>query len=88
MPADIRRMHEKRLLATYQESLAAGGCRLDLATIEEDYRRFSAYAWIAAVTTLAAGDRMQSLAIGRAATERANQAIGDLGTFEYFRDRL
>lgn len=88
MPADIRRMHEKRLLAIYQESLAAGGCRLDLATIEEDYRRFSAYAWIAAVTTLAAGDRMQSLAIGRAATERANQAIRDLGTFEYFRDRL
>ena len=88
MPAAARRAHEKRLLVIYQESLAAAGCVLDLAVVEEDYRRFSAYAWIAAVTTLAAGDRMQSLAIGRAATERANQAIRDLGTFEYFRERL
>ena len=88
MPVDVRREHTGRLLEIYQESLADEGLVLDLAEIQEDYRRFSAYAWIAAVTTLAAGDRMQSLAVGRAATERANTAICDLGTFEYFRERL
>ena len=87
-PPDFRRQHQRRLLSIYQESLAAAGVDLSFAEVEEDYRRFAAYAWIAAVTTLAAGDRMQSLAIGRAATDRANEAIRDLGTFAYFRERL
>ena len=87
-PPDFRREHQSRLLGMYRESLDAAGTTADPAEMEEDYRRFAAYAWIAAVTTLAAGDRMQSLEIGRAATERANQAIRDLSTFEYFRERL
>ncbi|MEO2168924.1 MAG: aminoglycoside phosphotransferase family protein, partial [bacterium] len=80
LPTTMRREHEGELLALYRDSLAAGGVVLDAVDIREDYRRYAAYAWLAAVTTLAAGDRMQSIEVGRRATVRANTALCDLGT--------
>jgi aminoglycoside phosphotransferase (APT) family kinase protein len=88
LPTELRREHEDELLSCYRDSLAAAGVALDAAEIREDYRRYAAYAWLAAVTTLAAGDRMQSIEVGRRATARANAALRDLGTLDYFRDRL
>ncbi|MFP6663652.1 MAG: aminoglycoside phosphotransferase family protein [Deltaproteobacteria bacterium] len=88
LPTALRREHEGALLSLYRDSLATGGVVLDAAAIREDYRRYAAYAWLAAVTTLAAGDRMQSIEVGRRATARANSALRDLGTVDYFRDRL
>jgi hypothetical protein len=56
--------------------------------IWEDYRRFAAYSWISAVTTAAAGARMQSVAIGRAAMQRTHSAISELETLSLFKSEL
>lgn len=88
MPTELRRENEVALLDEYRRASATGGIVLDADEVYEDYRRFAAYAWIAAVTTLAAGDRMQSVEVGRRATARANLALRDLGTVDYFQEVL
>lgn len=88
LPTALRRDHEGELLGIYSNSLDDNGAPRDIEELRDHYRRYAAYGWVAAVTTLAAGDRMQSIEIGRRATERANATIRDLGTVEYFRERL
>lgn len=88
LPTELRRSHEKELLSSYCESLNDNDAPLDIEELREYYRRYAAYGWVAAVTTLAAGDRMQSIDVGRRATQQANATIRDLGTVEYFRERL
>lgn len=88
LPTELRREREDGLLALYRDTLAENGEVRDAAEIREEYRRYAAYGWLAAVTTLAAGDRMQSVEVGRRATAQANAALRDLGTVSLFRERL
>ncbi len=88
LPTQFRLDHESELLAIYRDSMEDAGAPVDAEEVREHYRRYAAYGWIAATATLAAGDRMQSIEVGRRATAQANAAIRDLGTVEYFRERL
>lgn len=88
LPTQLRLDHESELLAIYRASMEEAEAPLDEEEVREHYRRYAAYGWIAAATTLAAGDRMQPIEVGRRATAQANAAIRDLGTVEYFREHL
>ena len=89
LDAEFRREHERALLARYGEALAAaGGPKRGLDELYEDYRRFAGYSFVSAVTTAAAGSRMQSVAVGQRAMRRMTEAITDLATLELFRERL
>ena len=89
LPTRIRQSEQENLLEIYRESLAqSGGPTVSRESIWEDYRRFAAYSWISAVTTAAAGARMQSLAIGQAAMQRTQAAITELDTLSLFESAL
>lgn len=89
LPTAFRRQHERALLAVYGEALAeAGGPAPAPDDLWHDYRRFAAYSWVAAVTTAAAGSRMQPIEVGRRAMARMNEAVADLATLELYREQL
>lgn len=85
LPTELRRAEQEDLLEIYRRALVeAGAPDVDREEIWQQYRRFAAYSWVSAVTTAAAGSRMQSLEIGRAAMERTQAAIQDLETVALF----
>ena len=89
LPSKLRQAEQEGLLEIYRESLTASGVPdISADRIWEDYRRFAAYSWISAVTTAAAGARMQSVAIGRAAMQRTHSAISELETLSLFKSEL
>jgi aminoglycoside phosphotransferase (APT) family kinase protein len=89
LDAQFRRRHERELLERYRRRLGeAGGPERSAEAIWQDYRRLAGYSFVSAVTTAAAGSRMQSVEVGERAMARTNAAIADLGTLEIFRERL
>lgn len=89
LAADFRRGHERALLERYRVGLAeAGGPERTRDEIWQDYRRFAGYSFVSAVTTAAAGSRMQSVEVGQRAMARMNEAIVDLGTLDLFQEEL
>ena len=89
LPTKLRQAEQESLLTLYGESLAqAGGPALSQEALWQDYRRFAAYSWISAVTTAAAGARMQSIEIGKAAMQRTQAAITELDTLALFESEL
>ena len=85
----FRREHEASLLDGYRRSLAkAGGPERSRDEIFADYRRFAAYSFVAAVTTAAAGARMQSVDVGRRAMQRTSDAVSDLETLAILRESI
>ncbi len=89
LPTKLRQANQESLLAIYRESLASsGGPDLSPEALWQDYRRFAAYSWISAVTTAAAGARMQSIEIGKAAMQRTQAAITELDTLSLFESEL
>jgi thiamine kinase-like enzyme len=89
MPTELRRAHERDLLARYRAGLVAAG----VAAPDPDalWRRYSlhvAYSWVAAAVTSAMGDKWQPLAVGMAAMARTTAAVADLGSVELMRDAL
>ena len=86
---DLRRAEQESLLRHYLEVLEACGAPapgFDAAW--RAVRGFVVTGWIAAVATLAAGARMQSLEVGRRAVARSNATIEDLRTAELLREEL
>lgn len=67
LPIEVRREHEHALLARYLEKLAAHGWALDEQTALDQYRIFSIYSWIAAVSTAAMGTQWQPVEVTRPA---------------------
>jgi Phosphotransferase enzyme family len=59
LPIEVRRAHERPLLARYRDALTANGWPLDEQTAHDQYRIFSIYSWIAAVSTAAMGTQWQ-----------------------------
>lgn len=89
VPTAARRESERDLVERWRTAIRRTGVEApDPDVAWRSHRRLATSAWIAATATAAAGDRMQSLAVGRRALQRANQAIADLGTVELLREEL
>jgi hypothetical protein len=88
IPTEIRRLHERALVARYCEVLARAGITYDFDTAWEHYRLFCCYAWVAATCTLGMGSKWQPERIGLAGTTRATIAATDLGLLELLETKL
>lgn len=88
VPIEVRRAHEQSLLARYLEALAAKGWQLDEQTAQEQYRIFSIYSWIAAVSTAAMGTQWQPVEVTRPALLSTTAAIEDLDVVGLLKERL
>jgi aminoglycoside phosphotransferase (APT) family kinase protein len=78
LPADVRRGLEDELLDRYLAILAVAGIELDRDTAWEQYRLFSVYSWVSAVSTVSVGSRWQPEARAVAAMDRTTAALEDL----------
>jgi hypothetical protein len=88
IPTDVRRAHERALVARYCELLAENGIDLAVDTAWEQYRIFALYAWVAAAATLGMGSKWQPEHIGLGGTTRATQAAVDLDVLGLLEARL
>jgi thiamine kinase-like enzyme len=88
LPTEVRRAEQDALLARYRSALAGRGVVLDERTATDQYRLFSVYSWIAAVSTAAMGSQWQPIEIAHAAMILTTTAIDDLGAVELLEDRL
>ncbi len=88
LPTDVRRSEQHTLLASYRCALEDNGVALDERTALEQYRLFSLYSWIAAVSTAAVGSQWQPIEIARAAMVLTTTAIEDLAVVELLEQRL
>jgi hypothetical protein len=88
-PTELRRREERALLGTYLEGLAKRG--IDAPSQGDaflQHRRLAVTSWVAATATAAVGDRMQPIAVGRRAMQRATDAALDLDTLSLLREEL
>jgi hypothetical protein len=88
LPTSVRRAEQDALLARYRSALADHGATLDERTAADQYRLFSVYSWIAAVSTAAVGSQWQAIEIARAAMVLTTTAIEDLGVVELLEEKL
>jgi len=88
VPTEVRRAEQNDLLARYRSALDAQGVSLDERTALEQYRLFSIYSWIAAVSTAAVGSQWQPIEIARVAMILTTTAIEDLRVVEFLEKRL
>lgn len=88
MPIEVRREHEAALLDRYLAALDSHGWRLDAKTAHDQYRLFSLYSWIAAVSTAAMGEQWQPVEVTRPALLSTTAAIEDLDVLDLLRARL
>ncbi|SBS78428.1 conserved hypothetical protein [uncultured Mycobacterium sp.] len=88
LPTEVRLAEQDALLARYRSALAGHGVALGERTAADQYRLFSVYSWIAAVSTAAVGSQWQPIEIARAAMVLTTTAIEDLGAIELLEDRL
>lgn len=88
LSTEVRRAHQRELVARYAEALrACGGPAIDADEIWERVRGFALYAWLAAAFTAGAGGGLQSERIARAGLERAHRALEDLDTLAFLAGR-
>jgi Ser/Thr protein kinase RdoA (MazF antagonist) len=89
-PAELRREGQERWIRAYQQGLVDAGVAdaPSEAVLWERYRRVVLYAWVAAATTAAMGDKWQPLEVGMAGMRRATAACEDLDTLGALRDVL
>lgn len=86
---ELRRAGEGEWMSAYLTTLAS--CGADAPDPDVAWRRYAihaSYAFVAAATTLAMGDRWQPLAFTEQAMSRALAAVEDLGSAEILRDEL
>lgn len=88
LPTELRRAEQDALLARYRSGLDARGVALGERTITDQYRLFSVYSWIAALSTAAMGSQWQPIEIARAAMVLTTTAIEDLDVVELLEERL
>jgi hypothetical protein len=87
-PTEVRRAEQDDLRARYRSALDAQRVSLDERTALEQYRLFSIYSWIAAVSTAAVGSQGQPIEIAWAAMLLTTTTIEDLRVVEFFEKRL
>ena len=88
LPVETRRHEQDSLLARYRAALAAHGWDLDERTVHDQYRLFSIYSWIAAVSTAAMGTQWQPVEVTRPALISTTAAIEDLDVVGLLNERL
>lgn len=88
LSVEARRAEQDSLLARYRSGLAAKGWTLDDETVAQQYRLFSIYSWIAAVSTAAMGSQWQPFEVAHAAMVTTTQAIDDLDVVGLLNERL
>lgn len=88
LPVEARREAEEALLARYRGALAEHGWVLDERIAHDQYRLFSIYSWIAAVSTGAMGSQWQPIEVSRAAMISTTAAIDDLDVMGLLDERL
>lgn len=89
LPTGLRRAEERHLVDRYRAGLeTAGVAAPSAADTWRDYRRLLLSGWIAAVTTAAAGSRMQSLEVGLRAMQRSHDAVRDHDCLTLLREEL
>ncbi|CAN5532228.1 phosphotransferase [soil metagenome] len=88
LTVETRRAEQDSLLARYRNRLAARGWMLDADTVAQQYRLFSIYSWIAAVSTAAMGSQWQPFEVAHAAMVTTTQAIDDLDAVGLLNERL
>jgi hypothetical protein len=88
LPVETRRAEQDSLLARYRKALAANGWMLDAQTVSDQYRLFSIYSWIAAVSTAAMGSQWQPVEVTRPALISTTAAIEDLDVMGLLNERL
>jgi hypothetical protein len=88
LPVETRRAEQDSLLARYREALASNGWTLDAQTVSDQYRLFSIYSWIAAVSTVAMGSQWQAVGVTRPALISTTAAIEDLDVVGLLNERL
>jgi aminoglycoside phosphotransferase (APT) family kinase protein len=78
-PDELRRTHERALIALYLERLAGAGVPAPTFNVAwKQHRLFAVYTWLAATFTAAAGGGLQPRDIGLAALRRTTRAIVEL----------
>lgn len=88
LPGDVRRTEEQALLARYRAGLAEQGVDVGEVLVQDQYRLFAVYSWVAATATAALGDALQPFEIGHAAMVRTTEAIIDLDCLGLLHERL
>jgi len=88
LPTDVRRSVQDELLDRYLAILAGGGVTVDRAEVWEQYRLFSVYAWVSAVSTVSVGSRWQPEARAVAAMDRTTVALDDLDALGALTERV
>jgi hypothetical protein len=88
LTVEIRRAEQDSLLARYRSGLAAKGWTLDDEAVAQQYRLFSIYSWIAAVSTAAMGSQWQTFEVAHASMVTTTQAIDDLDVMGLLNERL
>jgi hypothetical protein len=79
---DLRRRHERELLAHYLDVLRAHGvASVDADAAWEEYRLFALYTWIA-ISVTAAAPGLQPPAVVRRACQRSGTALDDLASLD------
>jgi hypothetical protein len=88
LPVKTRRSEQDSLLDRYRTALARRGWTLDADTVEQQYRLFAVYSWVAAVSTAAMGTRWQPVEVTRPALLSTTAAIDDLDVVGLLSERL
>ena len=88
LPVETHRAEQDSLLARYLAALAANGWTLDKGAAHDQYRLFSIYSWIAAVSTAAMGSQWQPVEVTRPALISTTAAIDDLDVIGLLGERL
>jgi hypothetical protein len=88
IPTDVRREIEQQLLARYRECLASQGVDTEAGELYEQYRVFSVYSWVSAVSTAAMGAQWQPEKLAQGAMQRTTQALADLDVPELLARRI
>ncbi len=89
VPPEMAAEHEQPLLQDYRHQLEEAGVKPpELEDLWKAYGQHAGYSWVAAVTTLAMGDKWQQSSHALEATKRANQTLERLRTVELLQAEL
>jgi hypothetical protein len=88
LPVETRRAEGDSLLRRYLAALAGNGWALDERGAFDQYRLFSIYSWVAAVSTAAMGTQWQPVEVTRPALISTTAAIEDLDVVGLLTERL
>jgi hypothetical protein len=88
LPVETRRSEQDSLLARYRAALAHQGWTLDADAVDDQYRLFAVYSWVAAVSTAAMGTRWQPEEVTGPALLSTTAAIDDLDVLGLLAERL